>query len=143
MPPITEFHNANRWLSNFHTSPLTFEGVRYQTVEHAYQCQKTLDPKERKLILKETFPGKAKLAGRKVTMRDDWDSVKLQVMLEIVRVKFTDPELKAKLIATGDAKLVEGNNFGDCFWGICKGSGENHLGQILMQVRSELVKETK
>lgn len=140
MPPILEFHNAYRWLSNFHNSSVLYEGVRYPTVEHAYQCQKTVSAKERKLILKETFPGKAKQAGRIVTLRPDWDTVKFTVMLDLVRAKFANPELAVKLIATGDAQLVEGNTWGDTLWGVCKGSGENHLGKILMQVRSELIK---
>ena len=87
-------------------------------------------------------PSKSKALGRKVTLREDWDEVKNRVMLEIVRNKFKqNPELKEKLIATGDAYLEEGNWWGDRTWGVCNGVGENRLGKILMKVRDELKNE--
>jgi hypothetical protein len=60
-------------------------------------------------------------------------------MESLVKEKFTrDTELGAKLVATGDEELVEGNYWGDTFWGVCRGVGQNHLGKILMKVREEL-----
>ena len=59
-------------------------------------------------------------------------------MVACVRMKFTDPALAAKLLATGEATLVEGNHWGDTFWGVCDGEGRNQLGEILMTVREEL-----
>lgn len=61
-------------------------------------------------------------------------------MEEIVRAKFSENEtLKNMLLATGDAELKEGNTWNDTFWGIDQktGSGENHLGKILMKIRDE------
>jgi predicted NAD-dependent protein-ADP-ribosyltransferase YbiA (DUF1768 family) len=56
-----------------------------------------------------------------------------------VKDKFSrNPELRVKLLNTGDLQLVEGNYWGDTFWGVCNGKGENHLGKILMRVRKEL-----
>ena len=49
--------------------------------------------------------------------------------------KFSDKKLQKKLIDTGDAELIEGNWWGDKFWGVCEGEGENHLGKLLMEVR--------
>ena len=63
---------------------------------------------------------------------------KLGITEDVIRQKFNNPELKEKLIATGDAELIEGNPWGDTFWGVCEGKGENHLGKILMKIRSEL-----
>jgi predicted NAD-dependent protein-ADP-ribosyltransferase YbiA (DUF1768 family) len=76
--------------------------------------------------------------GRSVKLRPDWESIKLDVMETAVRIKFTDPELAAKLIATGDEELIEGNWWNDTFWGVCNGVGENHLGKILMKVRADI-----
>ncbi len=50
-------------------------------------------------------------------------------------------DLREKLLATGDRKLVEGNTWGDTFWGVCRGNGKNHLGKILMKIRAELQAE--
>lgn len=64
-------------------------------------------------------------------------------MEDIVRDKFTrNEDLKAMLLATGDEGLIEGNWWGDTFWGECKGQGENHLGRILMKIRRELGEPT-
>jgi ribA/ribD-fused uncharacterized protein len=86
-------------------------------------------------------PGKAKRLGRKVTLRANWELIKIDVMLDLVRQKFQDPDLAWMLINTGDAELIEGNHWGDKFWGVCNGEGENHLGKILMQVRDEILKD--
>lgn len=74
-------------------------------------------------------------------LRPDWEEVKIGIMEEIVRAKFTqNPHLAEKLLATGGQQIAEGNTWGDTCWGVDSrtGEGENHLGQILMQVRSEL-----
>ena len=57
---------------------------------------------------------------------------------QLLRSKFSDPELAEALLATGDAELVEGNTWGDPFWGVYKGKGENMLGRLLMEVRGEI-----
>ena len=71
-------------------------------------------------------------------MRSDWLDVRLRLMKELVRRKFENPELRSLLLSTGTTVLVEGNQWGDTFWGVCKGVGENHLGLILMEIREEL-----
>lgn len=60
-------------------------------------------------------------------------------MHEAVRAKFTQHgELREYLLGTGDARLVE-HTESDAYWGDGgDGSGRNRLGEILMQVRSEL-----
>jgi ribA/ribD-fused uncharacterized protein len=134
---INEFRGPTRWLSNFQSVEIEYEGITYPTTEHAYQAAKTLDPEERYIISKLPTPGAAKKQGRLLDIRPDWDSIKFDVMLEITRKKFSNLELKAKLINTGDQELVEGNNWGDTYWGVCNGIGQNNLGKILMTVRDE------
>jgi hypothetical protein len=66
--------------------------------------------------------------------------MKVQTMMNLVWRKFTsNPTLAKKLLDTGDAYLIEGNWWGDTFWGICKDKGENHLGKILMQIRAHIM----
>jgi predicted NAD-dependent protein-ADP-ribosyltransferase YbiA (DUF1768 family) len=72
-------------------------------------------------------------------VRPDWDDTKINTMLTLLRQKFAlGSELAKKLLDTGNRDLVEGNTWGDTFWGVCKGQGENMLGKLLMQVRAEL-----
>lgn len=108
------------------------------TVEHRYQATKTDDPEWRTAIMRCATPGAAKKMGRRAPMRPTWDEEKLDVMLTLLREKFSNPVLAQLLLGTGDAILIEGNWWGDRFWGICKGQGENHLGRLLMQVREEI-----
>lgn len=135
---IESFRGDHAFLSNFHPSPIVYEGIAYPTVEHAFQAAKTLDVNERRLLAALDSPTKAKRAGRKVKLRDGWNELRVEVMTALVRLKFANPELKASLLATGDAELAEGNNWNDRFWGVCRGVGKNHLGRVLMQVREEL-----
>lgn len=142
--PIDCFDGEFAFLSNFFPSPVTLPhpvtGVPkvFPTVEHAFQAAKTLDPDEWETIRAQPTPGKAKRAGRKATMRPDWDQVKLSVMERLVEEKFSKRRLAELLLATGERPLIEGNTWGDRFWGVCDGQGENHLGRILMRVRHRL-----
>jgi ribA/ribD-fused uncharacterized protein len=136
---IVEFQGRYRFLSNFWPAEVVYEGVTYPTVEHAYQSAKTFDLNERKRIAGLKTPAEAKAEGRKLKLRDDWETAKFVVMEDCVRYKFTHhDELHAKLVATGDALLEEGNTWGDRVWGVYQGQGENRLGKILMKVRDEL-----
>jgi len=135
---IAEFQGQYQFLSNFYPSPLTFDGIKYSTSEHAYQAMKTLDISERERISKLLTAGQAKRAGKLVKLRPDWDNIKDQIMFDIVKAKFQQNlELRYKLLATGNSELQEGNYWGDTYWGICRGVGQNKLGKILMKVRME------
>jgi ribA/ribD-fused uncharacterized protein len=116
-----------------------WRGVLWPTSEHAYQAAKTLDPEQQRQILNLASPAYAKRAGKLVTMRSDWNDVKVGIMTEIVYEKFNqNPELKQKLLDTGDAIIEEGNYWKDRTWGICppgSGLGQNLLGKILMVLR--------
>lgn len=135
---IDQFRGPYEFLSNFSKSPITVDGIDYMTVEHAYQAHKTLDPAKRKHISLLPSPGSAKRAGQGVTLRPDWETVKIEVMARLLLLKFQDDALRAKLLATGDHELVEGNHWHDTFWGVCNGKGENWLGRLLMGIRKQL-----
>jgi ribA/ribD-fused uncharacterized protein len=137
---IDSFQGEYRFLSNFWPAEVEFEGLTYPTVEHAYQSAKTLDMTERRRIAALATPAEAKHAGEALQpQRADWADVKFDVMERCVRFKFTHhPELAVKLLATGDAELIEGNTWGDRIWGVYQGQGDNRLGKILMKVRDEL-----
>jgi ribA/ribD-fused uncharacterized protein len=138
---ITEFQGEYRFLSNFWPCEVEYDGMIYPSVEHAYQAAKTLDIVQQSTIQHASTPGLAKKMGRKVTMRRDWDKIKLGVMENLVRQKFKNAKLKKQLLSTGTRILVEGNNWGDRYWGVSpveNGYGLNHLGKILMKVRDEL-----
>lgn len=136
---IDSFSGEHQYLSNFWDATVSLEGESYRSTEFAFQAAKTLDIEERRQIRMELSPGRAKRLGQKVKLRPDWDRIKDDVMLELVRQKFTrHPDLAVRLLSTGHATLVEGNRWRDTYWGVCDGVGENKLGQILMKVRGEL-----
>lgn len=135
---IDHFAGEYDFLSNFYPCVVTFEGVDYPTVEHAYQAAKTLNPIERKLIGAAKTPGQAKRLAKKCSRRDNWDVIKLPVMRNLLEQKFNYYSLRQKLVATGSATLIEGNWWNDTFWGVCKGEGQNYLGRMLMAIRDEL-----
>jgi ribA/ribD-fused uncharacterized protein len=133
---INLFRDEYFFLSNFYPVEIKLDGIVYPNAETAFQAQKTLDVEERHKFSMLKNPVQAKRLGRKVKLRDDWEEVKLEIMTEIVSQKFLQhPYLIEMLLQTGDEELVEGNKWGDRFWGVCKGKGENHLGKILMKIR--------
>jgi ribA/ribD-fused uncharacterized protein len=83
-------------------------------------------------------PDQAKRLGRAIACRPSWDQIKDDIMYEIVWSKFTNIELRELLLATGDEEIVEGNDWGDQYWGVCDGIGLNKLGQTLMQIREDI-----
>ena len=135
---INEFRGENYFLSNFFNAPVMYQGLMYKNNEAAFQSAKVLDIETRKQFC-NLDPSSAKRKGRQVKLRKDWEDVKVSIMEEIVRDKFTrNEELAQKLIKTGNLKLIEGNTWNDKYWGVCNGYGLNVLGAILMKVRSEL-----
>ena len=135
---INCFDGKYAFLSNFYESPITYDGITYPTNEHFFQAMKTLDIDEKKKIAAASTPGQSKRLGRAVTLRSDWEAVKSYYMEIGLRLKFQNPDLAEKLIATGDEELVEGNTWGDRIWGVCNGEGENRLGKLLMKIREEI-----
>jgi ribA/ribD-fused uncharacterized protein len=140
---IIEFRGEYRWLSNFAEAEVEWEGRKYPTTEHAYQAAKTTIVEEIEHVRQASTPGRARRRGQKVTMRNDWDEVKVGVMKNLLEQKFQITEYRDLLLATGGHHLMEGNSWGDSFWGVSldTGMGTNHLGRILMDIRDQLYKE--
>jgi len=150
---IDQFRGRYEFLSNFYPALIHYDGIIYPSSEHAYQAAKCLDDAtitatpecwETGLELKfaiaaEPSSGKAKHMGKLLPLRPDWEQVKLDIMLQIVTLKFKDEHLAAMLKRTAPCTLIEGNNWGDTYWGVdvAKG-GLNMLGKVLMHVRDNL-----
>jgi ribA/ribD-fused uncharacterized protein len=136
---INSFRNEHRWLSNFFPAVIIFADGKYPTVEHAFQAAKTRNKEQREEIRRAETATYAKQLGRNVDLRNDWHDVKLMIMHNLIWQKFTrHPTLRQLLLDTGGTKLVEGNNWNDTYWGICRGVGENQLGRIIMNVRDKI-----
>lgn len=136
--PIVVFKGEYRFLSNFEplSSPI-FDDARipYFTVENAFQAQKTMDLHMRREIQRLT-PAKAKIAGRRVALRAGWDELRVAIMMQLLLQKFlNNPSMAELLLKTGQRELIEGNDWGDKFWGVCGGVGLNMLGRLLTHVR--------
>ena len=135
---IDSFRNEYSFLSNYSCSPFCIDTVLFPTMEHYFQASKASNQEDYLRIAYAPTPGDAKRLGRRIQLRPDWEEVKDNVMLIGLRKKFADPELRDLLLATGDEELVEGNYWGDTYWGVCNGIGQNKLGKLLMQVREEI-----
>ena len=135
---IDDFRGKYFFLSNFYPCTVEYEGRIHQSAEAAFQAAKTLNEHERSLFT-ELSPSQAKQRGRRIPLRDDWEKIKVQVMRDVCLAKFSQHEaLRQRLSQTDDAILEEGNNWGDTFWGTVAGYGENQLGKVLMEVRSDI-----
>lgn len=137
-PVIDRFDGDYRFLSNFYPAEVWFEGLRFPSAEHAYQAAKYMCMDDRLKIMNLTA-GQAKRYRGKSPIRADWFAIKIRVMIQVVADKFSrNSELADLLLKTENAVLVEGNDWGDCFWGVCGSQGENWLGVILMEIRNSL-----
>jgi len=137
MNDILEFQGEYRWLSNFWPASVALDGVLYASVENAYQAAKTHPTKRGPFV--SCTAGTAKRLGRCVEVRPDWEQVKLQTMRLLIQQKFAQgTALAEKLAATGECLIVEGNNWGDTYWGVCNGRGQNNLGRLIMEQREAL-----
>lgn len=139
---VKGFFGEYRWLSNFEPCLVEFDGNTYPSSEAAYQAAKCDILSQRSWFINISASESKKL-GRKVSVRANWNGIKLQIMEEILFSKFNkNSYLREKLISTGVKYLEETNWWNDKFWGVCKGIGENNLGKILMKIRSALLSDT-
>ena len=142
---IDKFAEEEFFLSNFYPCNLIYKDKEYKTLEHAYQSFKSEDESEQEWIRNMDTAGKAKKNGQKVHIRKDWDTFKDTIMLELLRIKFSDVEWLDKLKNTKGYLLVEGNYWHDNYFGNCDCQycrnieGQNKLGKMLMQIREELI----
>jgi len=136
---IRSFFGDYRFLSNFWLVNIEYEGLTYPTVEHAYQASKTDDRQLREKIRDSKSPGAAKRLGRTIHITENWHRRRFPIMIILVRQKFLQNKSLGKaLFDTKNERLIEGNNWGDEYWGVCSGRGQNNLGKILMNIREEL-----
>ena len=139
-----------RFLSNFyphkkgggkypHKVRVFYNNIEFDCVENAYQAAKFTDVKMQ-IAFSKLSPYEAKAYWETNTdYRADWHQVKLQIMEDLVRQKFSNSEeLRQMLLQTDNLLLEEGNDWGDTYWGVCDRVGENNLGKILMKIREEL-----
>jgi ribA/ribD-fused uncharacterized protein len=142
---IDDFRGKHGFLSNFHRHALVYNGLEYGSGEHAFNADKTLDAAASEQVRTAATPAIAKQLGRRVPLRDGWDAtVRFDVMRAVLEAKFADPDLRAQLLATGTALLVESTTSHDQEWGQCTCKthrpwpGANHMGRQLMALRSRL-----
>ena len=133
--PHAAFSRDRFFLSNFYPHPFFFNGRIYPTAEHAFQAAKCVDQGESERVRQAPSPAAAKQIGRRVQLRADWNEVRVDVMRAVLAVKFSDPDLRIRLVATDMAELVEENTWGDRFWRRSRGAGNNTLGHLLMELR--------
>ena len=138
MDKIDSFRNEYSFLSNFWLTTIWHQGNPYPTAEHLYQSYKATNHKDAEHIRLSGTPGAAKKLGRIIIIREDWDDIKVDVMRFTIALKFNNKFLAKKLLETGDARLIEGNTWGDNFWGVCNGEGMNTLGLLLEEKRTIL-----
>lgn len=133
MKTIDAFKGKYYFLSNFYP-----DGK--DTNEHLFQSEKAQWPDDRAYVRRALTPMSAKKRGRQVALRPDWENIKDEVMKRLLVMKFESVELSRLLLATGTADLIEGNHWGDTYWGVDDktGKGFNMLGRLLMEVRDEL-----
>ena len=135
---IYSFTGEYQFLSNMYTCDIEYGGFKYPCVENAFQAQKTVDEKE-KLLFLYVSPYIACKIGKRIQIRSDWKDIRLKIMEDLIRMKFSNSELSKLLKNTDDRPLVYANLQGDNFWGVYNPEkGQNNLGKILMKIRSEL-----
>lgn len=140
---IKEFKGENRWLSNFAPCKIILEGNEYKSVEHAYMSAKCDDLTWKQFCRDTEKPGDVKKASKNIKLLQNWDNIKIDIMKTCVEQKFSQEPYKSKLIATGNMELIEGNTWGDKFWGVSlkDNEGQNQLGRIIMKVREKLLND--
>ena len=126
--------------SNFSAHGFILDSFWWPTSEHYFQAQKFVGTTHANHIRNVKTPKDAARLGRQRTrpLRSDWEQVKENVMRKAVLCKFeTHEDIRNILLSTGTQELVE-NAPGDYFWGCGQnGTGQNRLGEILMEVREK------
>jgi ribA/ribD-fused uncharacterized protein len=126
------------FLSSSAEAPFEYDGVTYRTIDHAYWSLATDDPPVREQIARAPRPYDAKKLGQAARRRDGWPVIRLAVMLELLRAKFRQhPDLADRLIATGNARLINNAGFSS-YWDTAS-AGRNWFGHLLEVIRSELL----
>jgi ribA/ribD-fused uncharacterized protein len=148
---ITNFKGQNRWLSNFAEVDIFYKHHWFKSTEHAYMANKIIEEDHPDIFhaIKNSMSAKdAKKLGntevlkKKGYLRSDWYEVQLQIMEDVLRLKFDVPNYHQQLMLTYPQELIEGNTWHDNFFGTCTcekcgNKGLNHLGKLIMKIRDE------
>lgn len=137
-PDIKGFFGDFRWLSNFWPVQVEMDWDVYSSVEHAYQAAKTTNLDVRRHLATLTVGQVKRAAPFGKLLRPDWELVKVQIMDDLLRQKFSQQPFMGKLLATGNCLIEETNPWKDTFWGVCNGEGKNILGKLIMAIRDDL-----
>lgn len=142
---IDRFRGDFFFLSNMFPCKFEYGEVTFKSVEHAYQYHKTMSPEEQARVLKCNDPKDTKRISRTFKfIRYDWHEVKAEIMYHLVKEKFLqNKDLSEALLMTKNFELIEGNWWGDVYWGVYEGRGKNILGKILMIIRDEFFRKSK
>lgn len=136
---IDRFWRDYWFLSNFSRHEIRLGGITWPTAEHAFQAAKATNWAAKAQIAAARTPQAAKRIGNSIPCRADWEKVKVEAMRQVIKAKFNQhPDIASRLLDTGDEELIEGNWWGDQYWGVSRGAGQNMLGKLLMELRDEL-----
>lgn len=145
---INKFRGNYRWLSNMFETPVILHGVKYISVEHAYQSAKSIDEEWKKTCASDQYSsGEIKKLSKSVKIRHDWSEIKNKIMWYLLKQKFSKDPIKSWLLETGNEEIVEGNSWHCNYWGNCTCDkcsdikGRNLLGKMIMRIRDDLRKE--
>lgn len=132
-----------RWLSNFYPCEIEYEGEIYRSTEHAYMSAKSNDPEWKQFCIDTEDAATVKRKSYEIEYREGWDDIKISVMNECIKKKFSQEPFRSKLLDTGTQYIQEGNWWNDRFWGVDlkvePPVGKNILGKLIMEYRSTMV----
>ena len=150
MKTIDSFRGEYNFLSNYCSCSFEYKGLVYPNSEAAFQAQKCATEEAKIKYTTTKNPVVIKSMGKKEpNLPENWDEIAYGIMYDVLKAKFSVPEMREKLLSTGDAELVEGNHWHDNRWGRCtcekckNKEAKNWLGKILMEIRDEIKEEEK
>lgn len=121
---------------------IEFMGHKFKSVENAYMFAKKPNDIEWLNKCLSMSPGDVKKESKRITLREDWEVVKLAIMYNLLKQKFTQEPFRTNLLGTRNENIVEGNRWNDTFWGVdikaTPNVGENWLGRLIMDIRTKL-----
>ena len=139
---INSFRGYHAWLSNMYECNIEFMGHKFKSVENAYMFAKNPHDEEWLNKCLTMSAGDIKKASKLIKLRDNWEDIKLPLMYGLLKKKFTQEQFKKKLLETRNENIVEGNRWGDTFWGVdvktSPNVGENWLGRLIMDIRLKI-----
>ena len=133
---------VKNWFSNMTLTPIEIDGVMWPSVENYYQAYKCTDDSEFEAF-KVITPSQAKYRGRKQTLPDNWDKLKLITMFKGLYAKFSQHADQRTMLLDHKERFVEWNNWKDTYWGfdINLKKGDNNLGKLLDLVKNIILND--